>query len=79
MFSKCKMNNPTPKPGNKEVAPEAPISKPAAEFKPAAPKAKPPASILSSDLLITGNLKTTGDIQVEGRIDGDIRVPNVQL
>ena len=40
---------------------------------PASLKAKPPASILSSDLLITGNLKTTGDVQVEGRVDGDIR------
>jgi len=74
MFSKSKINNPSEaKTDNKEVAPAAPIGKPAAEFKPAAPKAKPPASILSSDLLITGNLKTTGDIQVEGRVDGDIR------
>ena len=74
MFSKSKTNNPSAaKTDNKEVAPTAPIGKPAAEFKPAAPKAKPPASILSSDLLITGNLKTTGDVQVEGRVDGDIR------
>ena len=33
----------------------------------------PPASILSSDLHITGNIKTTGDIQVEGTVEGDIR------
>ncbi|GLQ34348.1 hypothetical protein GCM10007939_06310 [Amylibacter marinus] len=38
-----------------------------------APKAKPPASALSSDLHIKGNLKTTGDIQVQGTVDGDIR------
>ena len=38
-----------------------------------APKAKPPASVLSSDLTITGDLQTTGDIQVEGTIEGDIR------
>ena len=38
-----------------------------------APKAKPPASVLSSDLTITGNLRTTGDIVVEGTVDGDIR------
>ncbi|MFV0333796.1 MAG: polymer-forming cytoskeletal protein, partial [Tropicimonas sp.] len=37
------------------------------------PKAKPPASILSSDLTVTGNLKTTGDIQVEGTVEGDSR------
>ena len=48
--------------------------KPAYDFAPAtAPKAKPAASILSSDLTITGNIKTSGDIQVEGVIEGDIR------
>ena len=73
MFSKSKINNPITKPDTAAAASAAPINKPAAEFKPAAPKAKPPASILSSDLQITGNLKTTGDIQVEGRVDGDIR------
>ena len=74
MFSKSKINE-KPKKAETEIATSAaaPISKPAAEFKPATPKAKPPASILSSDLLITGNLKTTGDIQVEGRVEGDIR------
>ena len=35
--------------------------------------AKPAPSVLSSDLLVTGNLKTTGDIQIEGQVDGDIR------
>lgn len=36
------------------------------------PKAKPTASVLSCDLLITGTLKTTGSIQTEGQIDGNI-------
>ena len=43
------------------------------DSKPTPPKAKPPASVLSSDLLVTGNLKTTGDIQIEGTVEGDIR------
>lgn len=38
-----------------------------------APKPKPPASILSPDLVIKGNLRTTGDIQIEGKVEGDIR------
>ncbi len=38
-----------------------------------APKAKPPASTLSADLTIKGNIRTTGDINVLGNIDGDIR------
>jgi cytoskeletal protein CcmA (bactofilin family) len=29
--------------------------------------------VLSSDLVIKGNLKTTGDLQIEGMVDGDIR------
>ena len=36
-------------------------------------KSKPAPSMLSSDLTIVGNLRTTGDIQVEGTVQGDIR------
>ena len=76
MFSKSKINEPVAKPsetaaqdGMKPATPAAPTS----DFKSSAPKAKPPASQLSTDLHITGNLKTTGDIQIEGTVDGDIR------
>ncbi|MCF3596219.1 polymer-forming cytoskeletal protein [Rhodobacteraceae bacterium LMO-12] len=81
MFSKSKINEPAPKPDAPKPAdsgarPSAPPQS-GSEFKsssaPSAPKAKPPASVLSSDLHITGNLKTTGDIQVEGTVEGDIR------
>jgi cytoskeletal protein CcmA (bactofilin family) len=74
MFSKSKINEPAPKsadPAKPAAAEPAPA--PAADFKASAPKAKPPASVLSSDLHISGNLKTTGDIQVEGTVEGDIR------
>ena len=77
MFSKSRINEPGPKADDKpaekkpDAAPAA--ARPAADFTPSAPKAKPPASTLSSDLTITGNLKTTGDIQVEGTVEGDIR------
>ncbi len=74
MFSKSKINEPGPKAAENEPAKGADAAKPAGnDFKASAPKAKPPASVLSSDLLVTGNLKTTGDIQVEGTVEGDIR------
>ncbi len=36
-------------------------------------RSKPAASVLSEDLKVIGNIKTLGDIQVEGLVEGDIR------
>ena len=73
MFSKSRINEPGPaKDSDAPKAPEA-TAVPGPEMRPTAPKAKPPASVLSSDLTVTGNLKTSGDIQVEGTVEGDIR------
>ncbi|GKY87681.1 bactofilin family protein [Sinisalibacter aestuarii] len=79
MFSKSKINEPGPKAASdsapKPSMPEAP--KPAASSPvPGAattPKAKPPASTLSADLVVKGNMKSTGDIVIEGTVEGDIR------
>ena len=71
MFSKSKINEPAP--AGEEPKADKPKSAPAADFKASAPKAKPAPSQLSSDLLITGNVKTSGDIMVEGQVEGDIR------
>ena len=76
MFSKSKINEPGPRGDEaaKSAAPEMPRATASApDFKASAPKAKPAASVLSSDLHVVGNLKTTGDIQVEGTVEGDIR------
>ena len=78
MFSKTK----TSEDGSETVEKSAPTPESTTSSSPsssmdtspsAGPKTKPAPSVLSSDLEITGNIKTTGDIQVEGKIDGDIR------
>ena len=76
MFSKSRINEPGPKSGTetdhgKTLDPTT--TKPAFDYAATMPKSKPAASVLSSDLKITGNVKTSGDIQVEGVVDGDIR------
>lgn len=77
MFSKSKVNETTPKPAGTDATREAPAAAPApkaeAPMAPTAPKAKPPASVLSSDLIIKGDVRSTGDIQIEGNIEGDVR------
>ncbi|PQO23755.1 hypothetical protein C2I36_06135 [Rhodobacteraceae bacterium WD3A24] len=81
MFSKSKINEPGPKQqGQAEDKPRASESQPASSVAreggsatAQATKAKPPASQLSADLTVTGNIKSTGDIVIEGVVDGDIR------
>ncbi|MEM8870793.1 MAG: polymer-forming cytoskeletal protein [Pseudomonadota bacterium] len=81
MFSK---NKPTdgketavttkPSPPSAPPPPSPPGSSAAASSaSPAANKPKPSPSILSSDLVVTGHMKTTGDVQIEGTVEGDIQ------
>lgn len=51
------------------TAPAKPTGAPAS----AAAKPKPAPSVLAADLTVTGNLVTSGDIQIEGTVEGDIR------
>jgi len=77
MFSKSRINEPGPKQGEgekpKAAEPGSAPSKPAMDFTPSTPKVKAAVSVLSSDLTVVGNLRTSGDIQVEGTVEGDIR------
>ena len=79
MFSKSRINEPGPKVADK--APAKPVETTPSFLRSSAPeptsthvtKGKPAASVLASDLTITGNIKTTGDVVIEGIVDGDIR------
>ncbi|WP_172295942.1 polymer-forming cytoskeletal protein [Pseudoruegeria sp. HB172150] len=81
MFSKSRINEPGAKPAEEQPSSKT-MTEPASPPRPSSsgdyspsptPKAKPPASALSADLTIVGNIRTTGDIQVEGNVEGDIR------
>ncbi|MEM8570902.1 MAG: polymer-forming cytoskeletal protein [Pseudomonadota bacterium] len=84
MFSKTRASDAVPQPTTNtddispKSAPPTPESKASGTPTPAAPqpspkKTKPAASVLSSDITITGNVLSSGDIQIEGAIDGDVR------
>ena len=74
MFSKSKINEPTKNPATAKVTENKKMdTAKSSSPMPVTPKAKPPASILSTDLYIKGNIKTSGDIQIEGEIVGDVR------
>jgi cytoskeletal protein CcmA (bactofilin family) len=75
MFSKSRINEPGPKAdADKAKLPDVAMpTKPASDYGLSAPKVKPAASVLSSDLTIVGNIKTSGDIQIEGTVEGDVR------
>lgn len=83
MFSKNKISDTAPAADAGKAAPptgrpdQARPAAPGGSDKPAQPpfpaKPKPSPSLLSSDLTITGNVKTSGDIQVEGKVEGDVR------
>ncbi|MGP9789460.1 bactofilin family protein [Roseinatronobacter sp. NSM] len=80
MFSKSRINETATKPSNEGAAQSHPAETPSflrqssVDTAPSqVTKSKPAASVLASDLTITGNLRTTGDIVIEGNVDGDIR------
>ncbi len=80
MFSKSRINDPGPK-AEAEKAPARPAESAPSFLRSGnseasgthVTKAKPAASVLAADLTITGNVKTTGDVVIEGIVDGDIR------
>ena len=65
---------------SKGNSPTAPTVSDTASKKSAAPRSTGGVpSILGSDLLITGDIKTDGDMQIDGRLDGNIKAGNVTI
>ncbi|GHG22302.1 MULTISPECIES: bactofilin family protein [Paracoccus] len=77
MFSKTRVTEkphtpPSPAaPGTDAVAPAPHHDRPEAPA--ASPARRNAPSILSPDLTVVGNIRTEGDIQIEGTVEGDIR------
>lgn len=80
MFSKSKINQPggdsgakpaSPAPGAQSVPPKPAGMELGAGSAAMKPKVAP--SALSSDLFIKGDIKTSGDIQIEGEVEGNIQ------
>lgn len=78
MFSRSKPTDPVPQPSPPPV-PDVDSGWPGSSGTqvPATRKAAP--SVLSSDLTIKGNVTSTGDIQLEGTIEGDIRAAHLTV
>jgi cytoskeletal protein CcmA (bactofilin family) len=87
MFSKSKPTESVPQPSAPPPAPGlsddwSPAAPPAVASIPTttpAPQRKAAPSILSTDLTITGNVRSQGDIQVEGTVEGDIRAAHLTV
>ncbi len=82
MFSKSKINDPapekkaedkTPPTGAPKMETKTPAPAPSPSPAPGLAAKKPSPSLLSSDLVVTGNVSSSGDIQIEGTIEGDVR------
>jgi cytoskeletal protein CcmA (bactofilin family) len=65
MFSKSKEPEPV-------MTPQAPAAAPPTPKRPAARNGGVP-SIISGDLIVKGTLVSNGDVQIDGKVEGDIR------
>ncbi|MCR9067732.1 MAG: polymer-forming cytoskeletal protein [Rhodobacteraceae bacterium] len=79
MFSKSQINEPGPKQTGVAHVSEAGAASAATEetfsqeINVPAPKPQPSPSFLAADLTIIGDLSSTGDIQLEGTVKGNVR------
>ncbi len=75
MFSKTRVTEPGPRqqPAAETDTPKAYDMNYDVPAAPASSRPRSGPSVLSADLTVTGNIKTAGDVQIEGNVEGDIR------
>ena len=79
MFNKQKKNEkeivvaPVPTPPEENIGEDCQSTKSSNSSNDTNVFVKVPPSVLSSDLIVKGNLLTAGDIQIEGKVEGDIQ------
>lgn len=83
MFSKTRVTEKPQTPASPAPAPEASFHAPSPE-RPDQPAAAAPArraapSVLAADLTVVGNIRTEGDIQIEGTLEGDVRAHHLVI
>lgn len=64
--------------GSTGQTPEAPAAKRAAAV-PSSMRAPSAPSLLGQDLIITGDLKTEGEVQIDGRLEGNLTAGNITI
>lgn len=85
MFSKTRVseNPPQQTPASPQKAEAAgntpPKQERSGESTPVTPRQRTAPSVLSADLTVVGNIKTEGDIQIEGNIEGDVRAHQLTI
>lgn len=79
MFSKTRVTENKPQqapaaPQKQETGKTSPMPEKNSDVPSSAPRQRNTTpSVLSADLTVTGNIRTEGDIQIEGNVEGDVR------
>lgn len=78
MFSKTRVTDPAPSTQPSTPAESERVFDSSSSITTPA-RARSAPSVLSADLIVTGNIRTQGDAQIEGEVEGDIRAHHLTV